>query len=100
MKEEIELEREIIYAEENKQKLRYLILLTKRFIIRLGGNSMKERLKSPVVWCQVVLLIAEALKLFGVYEIPNDILNYMQEIITWGFQVFAGLNNPTDRLHF
>jgi len=59
-----------------------------------------ERLKSPVVWCQIVLLIAEALKLMGVYEVPNDVLNWIQDGITLGFQIFAGLNNPTDRENF
>jgi uncharacterized membrane protein len=59
-----------------------------------------ERLKSPVFWTQFVLLIAETLKLFGVYEIPNDVLNTIQDIITLLFQVFAGLNNPTDRNNF
>lgn len=59
-----------------------------------------ERFKSPVFWTQFVLLIAESLKLFGVYEIPNDVLNTIQDIITLLFQVFAGLNNPTDRENF
>jgi uncharacterized membrane protein len=59
-----------------------------------------ERLKSPAFWTQFVLLIAETLKLFGVYEIPNDVLNTIQDIITLLFQVFAGLNNPTDRNNF
>lgn len=59
-----------------------------------------ERLKSPVFWTQFVLLIAETLKLFGLYEIPNDVLNTIQDVITLVFQVFAGLNNPTDRNNF
>ena len=61
---------------------------------------MIERLKSPVFWTQLVLLIAEVLKLLGVYEIPNDIISNIQDIITLAFQVFAGLNNPTDRKNF
>lgn len=61
---------------------------------------MIERFKSPVFWTQLVLLIAEVLKLIGVYEVPNDVLNAIQDIITLGFQVFAGLNNPTDRENF
>ncbi len=63
-------------------------------------NKMVERFKSPVFWTQFVLLIAESLKLFGVYEVSNDILNNVQDIITLLFQVFAGLNNPTDRKNF
>ena len=61
---------------------------------------MIERLKSPVFWTQLVLLTAEVLKLFGVYEVPNDVLNSTQDVITLAFQVFAGLNNPTDRKNF
>lgn len=61
---------------------------------------MIERLKSPVFWTQLVLLIAEILKLIGVYEVPNDVLSTIQDIITLGFQVFSGLNNPTDRENF
>jgi uncharacterized membrane protein len=61
---------------------------------------MIERLKSPVFWTQLVLLTAEVLKLLGVYEIPNDIISNIQDIITLLFQVFAGLNNPTDRKSF
>lgn len=59
-----------------------------------------ERLKSPVFWTQLVLLIAEILKLCGVYEMPNEMIGQIQDIITIGFQIFAGLNNPTDRLNF
>lgn len=65
-----------------------------------GGDGMLERLKSPVFWTQLVLLIAEVLKLFGVYEISNEVLNSTQDVITLAFQIFAGLNNPTDRKNF
>lgn len=61
---------------------------------------MIERLKSPVFWTQLVLLIAEILKLLGVYDIPNEVISNIQDIITIAFQVFAGLNNPTDRKNF
>lgn len=63
-------------------------------------KSMLERLKSPVFWCQLLLLIAEVVKLCGGYEISNDILNSAQDLITLGFQVFSGLNNPTSRKNF
>lgn len=59
-----------------------------------------ERLKSPVFWTQFVLLIAEALKLFGIYDMPSDTISTIQDIVTLIFQVFAGLNNPTDRKNF
>ena len=59
-----------------------------------------ERFKSPVVWCQLVVLIAEILKLIGVYEMPTETISTIQDIITIAFQVFAGINNPTDRNNF
>lgn len=59
-----------------------------------------ERFKSPVVWCQLIVLVAEILKLIGVYEIPNETISTIQDIITAGFQVFAGINDPTTREHF
>ena len=59
-----------------------------------------ERFKSPVVWCQLVVLIAEILKLIGVYDMPSETLSTIQDIITVAFQVFAGVNNPTDRENF
>lgn len=58
------------------------------------------RFKSPVVWCQLVVLVAEILKLIGVYEISNEVLSSIQDIITIAFQVFAGINNPADRNNF
>ena len=61
---------------------------------------MIERLKSPVFWTQLVLLIAEILKLLGVYDVPNEVISNIQDIITIAFQIFAGLNNPTDRENF
>lgn len=61
---------------------------------------MKEKLKSPVFWGALVVLIAQALKLFGVYEVSNETLSYAQDIITILFQVFAALNNPDSRKTF
>ena len=59
-----------------------------------------ERLKSPVFWTGFVLLIADALKLFGLYNMPSETISTIQDIITLIFQVFTGLNNPTTRKHF
>lgn len=63
-------------------------------------KKVLERFKSPIVWCQLVVLIAEILKLIGVYEMPSETLSMIQDIITILFQVFAGINNPTDRENF
>ena len=61
---------------------------------------MLERFKSPVFWTELVLLIAGALRLFGVYDMSNDMIDAIQLIITTLFSIFAALNNPTDRKHF
>lgn len=71
----------------------------RRNLFRKENKSM-QRFKSPVFWTQLVLLIAEVIKLCGGYEISNEILNSIQDIITLAFQVFAGLNNPTDKNNF
>lgn len=63
-------------------------------------ENLKVRLASPVFWTQLVLLIAEVLKLIGVYDMPNDVLSQIQDVITLLFQLFAGLNDPTSRDHF
>ena len=63
-------------------------------------DKIPARFKSPVFWTQFVLLVAEALKLFGIYDMPSDTISTIQDIITLIFQVFAGLNNPTDRKNF
>jgi len=63
-------------------------------------KKVLERFKSPVVWCQLITLIAEILKLIGVYDIPNETISIIQDIITGAFQVFAAINNPSDRENF
>jgi uncharacterized membrane protein len=63
-------------------------------------KTILVRLKSPVFWTGFVLLIADALKLFGLYDMPSETISTIQDIITLIFQVFTGLNNPTDRDNF
>lgn len=62
--------------------------------------KLKERLTSKVFWAELVILIAQALKLFGIYEVSNELLSTIQDIITVIFTVFATLNNPTDKENF
>ena len=62
--------------------------------------KLKERLTSKVFWAELVILIAQALKLFGIYEVSNELLSTIQDIITVIFTVFATLNNPSDKQNF
>ena len=62
--------------------------------------KLKERLTSKVFWAELVILIAQALKLFGIYEVSNELLSTIQDIITVIFTVFATLNNPTTKEKF
>ncbi|MBO5142949.1 MAG: hypothetical protein J6C46_08210 [Clostridia bacterium] len=64
---------------------------------------MKEilnRMKSPVFWTQMVLIAAMFLRTLGVYDMPNDMLTNIQDLITMLFTVFATLNNPADKENF
>lgn len=61
---------------------------------------MKEKLKSPVFWTELVLIVAQVLKLFGVYEVSNEMMNTIQDIITTLFTIFSALNNPNSRTQF
>lgn len=62
--------------------------------------KLKERLTSKVFWAELVILIAQALKLFGIYEVSNELLSTIQDIITVIFTIFATLNNPSDKQNF
>lgn len=57
-----------------------------------------ERLKSPVIWGQAISIIAGAVVLFAP-EIENEIKIIVGAIIAL-INLFAGLNNPTDRTNF
>lgn len=64
---------------------------------------MKEilnRMKSPVFWTQMTLIVAMFLRTIGVYDMPNDMLTNIQDLITMLFTVFATLNNPADKENF
>lgn len=64
---------------------------------------MKEilnRMKSPVFWTQMTLIVAMFLRTLGVYDMPNDMLTNIQDLITMLFTVFATLNNPADKENF
>lgn len=59
---------------------------------------MKERIKSPVVWVQAISIIAGAIIFFvpGYEETIKIIVGAVIALIN----IFAGLNDPTDRENF
>lgn len=65
---------------------------------------MKEKiltkLKSKVFWIELVLLIAYILRLFEIYDMPNETITSIQDIITAIFTIFATMNNPDTREEF
>ena len=64
----------------------------------MSWKEVKERLKSPVVICQIISIIAS----FVVTIIPEkvEIINNIVYTLTAIINVFAGLNNPGDKENF
>ena len=63
-------------------------------------NKILNKLKSKVFWIELVLLIAYILRLFGIYDMPNEMISTIQDIITGIFTIFATMNNPDTREEF
>lgn len=63
-------------------------------------KEILNRMKSPVFWTEMVLVVAMFLRLIGVYDMPNEELVAIQDLITMLFTVFATLNNPTTKNSF
>lgn len=63
-------------------------------------KEVLKRVKSPVFWTEMVLIIAMFLRTLGVYDMPSDLLTTIQDIITTAFTIFASLNNPADKNNF
>lgn len=61
-------------------------------------KALIERLKSPVIWGQAISIIAGAVVLFAPH-IENEVKIIVGAIIAL-INLFAGLNNPTDRDNF
>lgn len=61
-------------------------------------KEIKERLKSPVVIIQIISIIAS----FIVTILPEkiDVINNIVYMLTALINVFAGINNPSDKKNF
>lgn len=64
----------------------------------MSWKEIKERLKSPVVITQLISIIAT----FIVTILPEkiEIINNIVYTLTAIINVFAGLNNPSDKQNF
>ena len=60
--------------------------------------KIRERLKSPVVIIQLISIVVGVL----IYFLPqfSDPIKVISEAIVAIINIFAGLNNPTDRENF
>ena len=45
-------------------------------------KNILERLKSPVVCIEIVVLIVQLLRHLGIYDMPNETLEIIQDIIS------------------
>ena len=63
-------------------------------------EKLKNKMMSKVFWIELVLLVAYSLRLFEIYDMPNETLTLIQDIITAIFTVFSTLNNPDTREEF
>lgn len=63
-------------------------------------DKILTKLKSKVFWIELVLLVAYILRLFEIYDMPNDTITLIQDIITAIFTIFATMNNPDTREEF
>lgn len=89
MKKEFELERELIFAEENNQKVKCLIIKIKLYIIRLGGKDMikDNKFKKIVKYIINILCMISAL-IIGIDAIEGITIPYAYIIV----QVIAVIN--------
>ena len=55
---------------------------------------MQSRLKSPVLWGQALTLIAGAIVVL--YPNLSDLVKQITLLIVGIYQIFAGVNNPTN----
>ena len=63
-------------------------------------KELLKRMKSPVLWIEAVLIVAQIGKATGLYDLGNETVSQIQDIITIGFSLFATLNNPTETKKF
>jgi phi LC3 family holin len=61
---------------------------------------MQNRLKSKVFWIAVLSAIAMLLKAFGVFEISDQVINSIVDVVFSALTVFGIANNPTDKNNF
>ena len=60
----------------------------------------QSRLKSPVLWTSLISALFLILKGLGIYEIDNESLSTIIDIVLTILTFFGIVNNPTDKSHF
>ena len=63
-------------------------------------NKILNKLKSKVFWAELVLVGAYILRTLEIYDMPNEVITNIQDIITAVFTIFATMNNPDTREEF
>lgn len=61
-------------------------------------NTIKDRLKSPVVWIQIITIIVGVIIYFAPQS--TEAIKIVSTALVSIINVLAGLNNPTDKNNF
>lgn len=61
-------------------------------------SKIIERLKSPVVILQLISVIGAVVMHF--FPQVSDTVKYIVDTVVIVYNIFAGLNNPSDKLNF
>lgn len=57
----------------------------------------QNRWKSPILWTSLISALFLILKGFGIYEIDNETLNNLINIVLGILTALGIINNPTDK---
>jgi phi LC3 family holin len=60
----------------------------------------RNRIKSPVLWTSLISALFLILKGLGIYEIDNELLSKITDIVLSILTAFGIINNPTNKTGF
>lgn len=61
---------------------------------------IQNRIKSPVLWTSLISALFLILKGLGIYEIDNELLSKITDIVLSILTAFGIINNPTNKTGF